>query len=154
MDRAEAKRITEKTYQDYKDKPDAHVERKIGVVRSLIVNAQLSGEDISYNEARMAGLDHVVHERERRKRGRERRDEIKGWSAEARGWVAVTTAAVGAGLIGPFWKPLAKLLGLWPWPLMCPCGALEDSRRGSLARPCVSKLDWRPLAEPTQAALR
>src|SRR5262245_53734703 len=87
MDDDEFKRIAEETYQQYKDKPITEVDRKIKVVRSLTISAQRSGGDIRYQEARMAGLDRVDRENERRKRRREGRDEARAWSAETRSWV-------------------------------------------------------------------
>ena len=53
----EAARITEKTYRQYKDEPEAVVKPKRRVLRMLIARDQ----DVDYNEARMAGLDRGVH---------------------------------------------------------------------------------------------
>jgi len=98
----DAENIAEDTYQKYKDEPDKAVERKRGVIRSLI----LSGQDVEYNEARMKGLNRVVHERQRKKRRRE------GW-AEIRDWVGILIAIlVGLGAAPlSIWNVMAAWLG-------------------------------------------
>jgi hypothetical protein len=94
--------IAEDTYQRYKDEPDKAVERKRGVIRSLIVSHQ----DVEYNEARMKGLNHVVHERQRKKRRREGRDGIRDWV----GVLIAILVGLGAALLSA-WKLVVGWLG-------------------------------------------
>jgi hypothetical protein len=94
--------IAEDTYQRYKDEPDKAVERKRGVIRSLIVSRQ----DVEYNEARMKGLNRVVHERQRKKRSREGRDGIRDWV----GVLIAILVGLGAALLSA-WKLVVGWLG-------------------------------------------
>src|SRR5690349_8374529 len=67
--------VTEEIYQQYKHETDAEVERKRGVIRKFL----MTDFDVNYNEARMAGLNRVVHERQRAKMRRERLAEWTAW---------------------------------------------------------------------------
>jgi len=78
------------------------VERKRGEIRSLI----LSGQDVEYNEARMKGLNRVVHERQRKKRRREGRAEIRDWV----GILIAILVGLGAALLS-IWNVMAAWLG-------------------------------------------
>jgi hypothetical protein len=98
----DAENIAEDTYQRYKDEPDKAVERKRGVIRSLIVSRQ----DVEYNEARMKGLNRVVHESQRKKRRREGWDEIRDWV----GVLIAILVGLGAALLSA-WKVVAAWLG-------------------------------------------
>ena len=92
----------EKTYQQYKHETDEEIERKRGVIRSLIVSRQ----DVEYNEARMKGLNRVVHERQRKKRSREGRDGIRDWV----GVLIAILVGLGAALLSA-WKLVVGWLG-------------------------------------------
>ena len=94
--------IAEHTHQEYKDEPDKAVERTRGVIRSLVMR----GQDVEYNEARMKGLNRVVHERQREKRRREGRVEIGGWV----GIFIAILVGLGAALLS-VWKVVAMGAG-------------------------------------------
>ena len=64
-----------KVYQDYRYETDEEIEPKRKVIRSLILN----GQDVDYNETRLADINRVVHERQRAKQRRELLAELTGW---------------------------------------------------------------------------
>ena len=65
--------VATKVYRAYLHETNEEIERKRGVWRGLILN----GQDVAYNEARVAGLNQIVHRRQRRK---ERREDLAEWT--------------------------------------------------------------------------
>jgi hypothetical protein len=90
-----------KIYQHYRCETDEEIERKRNVIRSLILN----GQDVDYNEARMAQINRVVHERQRRKERRE-------WLAELTVWGKLVAPFGGGVVVTLVWKFMAQKFGL------------------------------------------
>jgi hypothetical protein len=99
--------VAEKVYRDYLHETNEEIERKRGVWRGLIRD----GQDVDHNEARIAGLNRVVHERQRRKERREDLAEWTEWGKLFTTWGKLV-GAFGSGVVATFvWKFVAQMWG-------------------------------------------
>jgi hypothetical protein len=97
--------VTTQVYRAYKHETNEEIERKRKVWRGLILN----GKDVDLNEARIAGLNQVVHERQQRKERRELLAELTEWGKLLTTWGKLV-GAFGGGVVASFvWKFVAQM---------------------------------------------